>query len=132
MDNGLLIAGLIFVLVMLAGFLAFYYSNLYKKRKGISERIRKEAAPEKDEGPSEDSKWKGILLRSVRQFGEVLKPKQETDVSQTRKKLVRAGYQGENGTVVLFGSKAFAALLLLTLAVIIKLAILKALPAQHF
>ena len=45
MDNGLLIAGLIFVLVMLAGFLAFYYSNLYKKRKDISERIRKEATP---------------------------------------------------------------------------------------
>ena len=132
MDNGLLIAGLIFVLVMLAGFLAFYYSNLYKKRKGISERIRKEAAPEKEEGSSGDSKWKVFLLGSLREFGEVLRPKQETDASQTRNKLVRAGYQGENGPVVLFGSKAFAALLLLTLSVTIKFTILKALPTQHF
>jgi tight adherence protein C len=132
MDNGLLIAVLIFVLVMLAGFLAFYYSNLYEKRKGISERIRKEAAPEKNEGSSGDSKWKGFLLQSVSGFGKVFRPKQETDVSRTRKKLVKAGYQGENGTVVLFGSKAFSALFLLTLSVIIKLTALKALPVQHF
>ncbi len=132
MDSGLLIAGLIFVLVMLAGFLAFYYSNLYKKKKGISERIRKETAPEKDEGSTGDSKWKGLLLGSLSGFGELFKPKQETDASRTRKKLVRAGYQAENGAVVLFGSKAFAALLLLTLCVIIRLAVLKALPAQQF
>ena len=132
MDNGLLIAGLIFVLVMLAGFLAFYYSNLYKKRKDISERIRKEATPEKDDGSPGESKWKGALLGSLRGFGEVFKPKQENDVSRTRIKLVRAGYPGENSSVVLFGSKAFAALFLLTLSVIIRLTVLKALPAQHF
>jgi tight adherence protein C len=131
MDNGLLIAGLIFVLVMLAGFLTFYYSNLYKKRKDISERIRKEAAPEGEDSKGE-KKWKGFLLGSLSGFGEVFKPKQESDVSLTRKKLVRAGYQGENSHVVLFGSKAFAALLLLTLFVIIRLTALKALPAQQF
>ena len=132
MDNGLLIASLIFVIVMLAGFLAFYYSNLHEKRKGISERIRKEATPEKDEGSSGDSKWKGFLLGSLSGFGEVFRPKQDTDVSRTRKKLMRAGYQGENSPMVLFGSKAFAALFLLTLSVILKLTALKALPAQHF
>jgi tight adherence protein C len=131
MDNGLLIAGLIFVLVMLAGFLAFYYSNLYKKRKDISERIRKEAAPE-DEDSSRENKWKGFLLGSLRGFGDVFKPKQESDVSVTRKKLVRAGYTGENSYVVFFGSKAFAALFLLTLFVIIRLTALKTLPAQQF
>jgi tight adherence protein C len=132
MDNGLLIAGLIFVLVMLAGFLVFYYSNLHKKKKDISERIRKEAAPEKDDGSPGESTWKGFLLGSLSGFGEVFKPKQESDVSRTRKKLVRAGYQGENSPVVLFGLKAFAALLLLTLSVIIRLTALKALPAQQF
>ncbi len=132
MDNGLLIAGLIFVLVMLAGFLAIYFSNLYKKRKGISERIRKEATPETEEGSSANSKWKEFILGSLSGFGEVFRPKQGADVSRTRKKLMMAGYQGDNSHVVLFGSKAFAALFLLTLSVIIGLTVLKALPVQHF
>ena len=43
MDSTLLIAGSIFALVMLAGLLAIYYSDLFKKKKDIRERIRKEA-----------------------------------------------------------------------------------------
>jgi tight adherence protein C len=131
MDNGLLIAGLIFVLIMFVGFLAFNYSNLYKKKKDIRERIRKEA-PEKNDDSSGDRKWKGFLVRSIGRFGEVFRSKQEADVSQTRKKLVRAGYYGENSPVVLFGTKALAALLLLTLSVILKLTAFRALPARHF
>ncbi len=132
MNSGLLIAGLIFVLVMLAGFLAYYYSNLYKKKKGISARIQQVAAPEKDAGSSHDSKLKGFLLRSVSEFGKALKPKEHADISRTRQKLVRAGYQRENSTVVFYGSKVFVALLLLTLSIMIKMVVIKAMPMQHF
>ncbi len=132
MNSGLLIAGLIFVLVMLAGFLVFYYSNLYQKKKGVSDRIRQVAAPEKDASAPRDSKWKGFLLRSVSEFGKALKPKEEAEISRTKQKLVRAGFQRENSTVVFFGSKVFAALLLLTLAVIMKLMVAKAMPVQQF
>ncbi len=131
MDSALLLAGLIFVLVMLAGYLAFYYSNLYEKKKGISERIRQVAEPEKGAGSPAISKWKGFLLRSVSGFGEAVRPKQEADISRTKKKLIQAGYQRENATVVFFGSKVFAAFLLLALFIIIKLMVLKALPTQH-
>ena len=49
MDSSLLIAGLIFVLVMLLGLLAFYLLETFKKEKGIKERIRKETVPENNE-----------------------------------------------------------------------------------
>ncbi|HEX9019942.1 MAG TPA: type II secretion system F family protein [Nitrospirota bacterium] len=132
MDSGLLISGLTFIFVMLAGFLAFNYSNLYQKKKDIMARIRKEAAREQDEASPAGREWKEIILRSISRFGEILKPKQETEVSQTRKKLVRAGYYGENGAVVFFGSKIFAALFLFLLALVLKLAVFKAMQAQLF
>ena len=132
MDSSLLIAGLTFILVLLAVLLAFYYSNLYKKKIDISERIRKEASPEQNEGVSGGGSGKGFLLRNVIKFGEAIRPKLETNVSQTRKKLIRAGYYGENDSVVLFGSKAVMAGLLLIIFVIIKFMALPILPAQKF
>jgi tight adherence protein C len=131
MDIGLLIAGLIFVLVILAGILAFYYSTLYKAKIDIRARIRKESTPEHEVSPGE-RKLTGFLLRMVSRFGEAIKPKGDTDISKTRKRLVRAGYYGENGPVVLFGSKTVMAALLLSIFLIIKFTTLTALPAQKF
>jgi tight adherence protein C len=132
MDNGLLIAGLTFVLVMLAGLLAFYYSNIYRAKIGVRERIRKEATPEHNEVSPEKRNLIGLLLRVVSRFGEAVKPKRDTDVSKTRKRLMKAGYYGENDPIVLFGSKAALAVLLLSVFVIIKFAALKTLPAEKF
>jgi hypothetical protein len=61
MDSTLLIAGSIFALVMLAGLLAIYYSDLFKKKKGIRERIRKEAVSALNEDGPEDSPWIALL-----------------------------------------------------------------------
>jgi tight adherence protein C len=132
MDSSILIAISTFVLVTLAGFLAFYYSNLYKKKLHIGERIRKEATPEKPEDVAENATGKGLLLRMVRRFGEAVRPKLQGDVSQTRKRLIRAGYYGENDPIILLGSKVALAGLLLSLFVIFKLIALPVLPAQKF
>jgi tight adherence protein C len=132
MDTGLLIAGLTFVLVILAGILAFYYANRYKAKIDIRARIRKESTPEQNEVSPGERKLTGFLLRMVSSFGEAVKPKGDTNISKTRKRLVRAGYYGENGPVVLFGSKTVMAALLLSIFLIIKFTTLTALPAQKF
>jgi tight adherence protein C len=132
MNSSLLIAGLTFVLVMLVGLLAFYYSSLYKAKLDVRDRIRKEATPENDEVSPGERNLGGFLLRSVSRVGEAIRPKLEANVSQTRIRLMRAGHYGENDSVVLFGSKAALAVLLLLIFVFIKFTTLKTLQAQQF
>ncbi len=132
MDGTLLIAGSIFVLVVLLGLLGFYYSALFEKKKGIRERIRKAAASAQNESSAGDAKWIKFLLRTAGRFGESLKPNSEGEMSKLRKKFLRAGYYEENGAVVYFGAKVFFALLFPALSLILKFMVLKALPAQQF
>lgn len=141
MDKGLLIPASIFVLVMLMGLLVFFFSEHYKKKKGLRERIKKEATPEQNESVSKphssftdgfmDRKLTGILLTMANRLGEFLRPKSEVAISQIRKRLLRAGYYGENNYIVLLGSRIIMAFLLVTIFTIIKITFLKALPAQQ-
>ena len=130
MNGGLLIAALAFVLVILAGVLLFFFTELYKKKKNLRERITKEATPEASESFSRDRQWMGILLRTINKLGESLKPKSEAAISQIRK-LVRAGYYGENNYVVLLGSRIVMAFFFIMIFMIIKITVLKTLPAQQ-
>ncbi len=129
MDSSLLIAVFLFALVMLLGFLAFYYTDLFQKRKGVRERIEKEVSPQNN---NDGAKANRLFLRTVRRVGEALKPAQGAEASKTRKRLVKAGYSGENDQVIFYGSKVFAAVLLALLFVFVKFAVLKALPVQQF
>lgn len=130
MDNNFLIAGLIFILIMLLGLLALYYANRYKSKKDIRERIL-ETTPGKDEGPSRNG-TQGVFLKTVSRFGGAISPSSDAAVSQTRKRLLIAGYYGNSDPLLFFGAKAFLALLFAAGSVIVKLAVLKALPAPYF
>ncbi len=133
MDNTFLIAGLIFVLVMLVGLLAFHYWGVYSTRKDIGERLRKEGSSrENNESLSSDPKWKLFFMRTVSKFGEAVGPKKEADVSRNRKTLLKAGFYGEKGPLVFFGSKVFMALFVSVITVVVKFTLLKTLPAQWF
>lgn len=132
MNSSLLIAGFIFALVMLLGFLAYYYSDLSRKKRSVRERIEKEVTPEKNEDSLEDRTPQGFLLRLVSRLGESLKPAKEADVTKARMRLIRAGFRGENGQVILYGFKAFMAVLLALFIVVLKFAVMKALPVQQF
>ena len=131
MNEGLLIPALIFVLVMLAGFLAFLFSENYKKKKSLRDRIKKESTPEENESVSRDRRLMGILLRTTNRLGEFLRPKSDAAISQIRKKLFRAGFYGENNYIVLLGSRIIMAFLLVTIFTTIKITVLKAMPAQQ-
>jgi len=131
MNEGLLIPALIFVLVMLAGFLAFLFSENYKKKNSLRDRIKKESTPEENESVSRDRRLMGILLRTTNRLGEFLRPKSDAAISQIRKKLFRAGFYGENNYIVLLGSRIIMAFLLVTIFTTIKITVLKAMPAQQ-
>ncbi len=132
MDSGILIAGLIFVLVILLGFLAFHYSDLSRIKKDVKERIEKEAAPQNLESPSAVRQPPGFLLRTTKRLAGFAQPKEEADLTRTKKRLVRAGYYGENDQVIFHGSKVFMAFFFAAISVILKFSVLKAMPAQHF
>lgn len=131
MNDGLLITSSIFVLVILLGFLVFFFSELFKKKKALRDRLKKETTPEQSESISKDGRWKGILLRTTSRLGESLKPKSETEISKIRKKLLRAGYYEEYNYIVLLGSKVVTAIILVTIFAIIKITFLKTLPPQQ-
>ena len=131
MDNTLLIAGSIFVLVMLLGLIIYYYSDLIKKKNVIRERIRKAAASQNGGDPGE-ALWITFFRKAAKRFGESFKPSSEGELSKLKKRFMRAGYREQNDTVVYFGAKAFFALLLPVLAVVLKLSFSRALPAQQF
>lgn len=131
MDRSILIAGSTFVLVILLALVGYYYANLYKKKTGARIRFRQEMDPEKGDGAAKEG-WKGFLRQAVSRIGESLRPKSDAELSRTRKRLVRAGYYGQNDPVIFFGSKVFMAILLFVLFIIIKFAFLKALPAEKF
>src|SRR5512143_2425762 len=131
MNDGLLITSSIFVLVILLGFLVFFFSELFKKKKALRDRLKKETTPEQSESISKDGRWKGILLRTTSRLGESLKPKSETERSKMKKKLLRAGYYEEYNYIVLLGSKVVTAIILVTIFAIIKITFLKTLPPQQ-
>ncbi len=131
MDKSILIAGLTFVLVTLLTLVAYYYSNLYKKRTGARIRFQQEMDPEKGDGAAKIG-WRGFLQQILGRFGEFVQPKSEADISRTKMRLVRAGYSGENVPIIFFGSKVSMALLFLMLFLVIKFSVLKALPVEQF
>ncbi len=131
MDKSKLIAGLTFVLVMLLSLVAYYYSNLYKKKTGVRVRLRQEMDPEKSDAAAKEG-WRRHLQQMLSRFGEFLRPKSDADISGTKKRLVRAGYHGENDLMIFFGSKVVMAILFFVLFLIIKFMVLKVLPAEKF
>ncbi len=131
MNGGLLIVALTFVFVILAGFLAFFFYETYNKKKTLRERIKNEATLGQSESVSTDHKWIEILVRMTNRLGEFLKPKSDAEISKFRIRLLRAGYYGENNYVVFFGSKIIMAFLFITIFAIIKITVLKIMPAQQ-
>lgn len=132
MESGLLIAASTFVLVMLVGFLLFFYLTYFKKKLFIGERIRKEAAAGREEGAAEEGIGKKVVLRTVRRIGEAVQPKLDTNASKTRLRLLRAGYSGEYDPMTFFGTKAMLAVFLLLCFAVSMIAALPALPARKF
>jgi tight adherence protein C len=132
MDGIVLIAISTFVLVVLAGLVIVHYSKLYQKKIDVGERIRKEATPEQPDDVAKQATGKGLLLKLVSRFGESVRPKLDTNVSNTKKRLIRAGYYRENDPVILYGSKVAIAGLFLLFFLIVKFIALPVLPAQKF
>lgn len=131
MDNSLLIACLVFILVLQLGLLALYYGEIRKKVKSIKERIRKETVPDrKNQAGEETGTPHRALLRMVSCLGRLVQTEKQEDLSRIRKRLVKAGYHGDAALKLFFGSKVFFALALASLPVTLKFTVLPLTAAQ--
>ena len=120
MDSALVIAGFVFVQVMLLILGLTYYVDYRKKHSNLARRIKKEKATlgptvSTTDVPSGLNALKKEVMRIISSLGDRFKPKSEKELSSARKNLLKAGYRSENAPVVFFGIKSFLAILMLIL-----------------
>ena len=125
-----LIAILVFVAVILFGVGIFTWRDHRIKHSQRLDRISGKSM-ESSEGGADgktSSPIAGIknnLLKIFGSLGERLKPKNKEGLSLMRKNLLMAGYRGQGGPVILFGSKVFLAMLLPVIFLAVKLLLIK-------
>jgi tight adherence protein C len=111
----------------------YFYIGYRKEHLRLLERVKKQ---------TEETTWsqdkldvlgtiKKDLLRMVGSLGDRIKPKDEGELSHLRKTFLRAGYRGENLTVIFFGVKALLAIFLAAGFFVSRFFILKTLAPLH-
>lgn len=130
----ILIAALVFVsVVLLLTGMAYYASFVMQRRKLISkiqhadEEFLRTTTP--DEGENTVKEW---FLTAISSLGAYLKPKKQDEISNIRKKFLKAGLRNHNAPLVFFGFKAFLAIVLVSGVFLLKILVIKAIPNHIF
>jgi tight adherence protein C len=131
----LLISILIFIAITLFGLGIFFYVEYRKERWELMKRMKQmEEGIYPEEKTNVFSSIKSSLLKTAGSLGGLVKPKSEGELSDLRKKFLKAGYRSENAPVIFFGIKTFLAALLPAIFFLIKFSIIKtiAIAPLHF
>lgn len=130
MNYAFLIAVLVFVVIILFAIGIFLWREYHVKHSRLLDRIEGKSSKSSEEeadnkAPSPLANIKTNLLKIFGALGKRLKPKNKEGFSPMRKNLLMAGYRGQKGPVVFFGSKIFLAILLPAIFLVIKLTLIK-------
>lgn len=137
----LLISILIFICIISFIFGIYSYVSYQKGRRKLIEKIQHMGKNPDTERSNRDLTNSNFfvnnfvtkyLLKILHSLGNLIKPKNQVEISHLRKIFLRAGYRSKNATVIFFGVKIFLAILLPTGFSLLKLFIIKVLPAIHF
>jgi len=123
-----LICAVIILLCLGGYFYAGYRRNtreLAKRLKQVREEPRQEGVPGFFE--TVKNRWTGF----IESLGNLVKPKKEGEISHLRKKFLMAGYREENMLIIFSGFKAFLALLLAIVFLVIRFNFLKTMPSTQ-
>ncbi len=128
----ILIVGLIFICVLLIGAGISFYAEQRRERRTLVKRIQgtgEEADPGKGSVWEEmKSHWLGLFTS----LGLLVKPKNDMDISGSRREFLMAGYREENAPVIFWGAKVLLAVLTAVIFISMKLLIVKPMPSLSF
>lgn len=130
-NSEILIAGLLFVCILLAGIGVYLYTEQYRERRTLVKRIQRT-------GDGADSEERNILQEMKKHWlgfftslGHFVKPKNDQEISGSRKEFLMAGYRGEKAPLIFWGAKVLLAILTAVIFISIRLLITKPIPSLY-
>jgi tight adherence protein C len=127
----ILIIGLIFICILLTGLGIYLYTEQRRERRTLVERIQRTgdgADPEERDILEEmKSHWLGFFTS----LGRLVRPKNDREMSGSRKEFLMAGYREENAPVIFWGAKVLLAILTAVIFISIRLLIAKPMPSLY-
>ncbi len=121
MDITLLIPIIIFVGMLFLIVIIFFSIKASRERRELIKRIK----PEKVGFGSEKSKNTGFFTEIASLIGNIVKPRQKKDISDTQKNLTSLGYRSKRATTTFFGIQFLLIILLPIVFLFLKLFIFK-------
>ncbi len=119
----ILIVSLIFICVLLISAGIYLYAEQRRERRTLVERIQRtgDGADREERNILEEMKshWFGFFTS----LGRLVKPKNDTEISGSRKQFLMAGYREENAPVMFWGAKVLLAVLTAAIFISIQLLI---------
>ncbi len=131
-----LISVLVFTGIILSTLVILYYLKNLEERRNLIQKIKakyKELNPDETEDffvP--EGRVKKYFLHVVNYLGNLVKPKNEKELSSRRKALLKCGYRRENTLIIFFGFKLFFAILMAASFLFFKLMVMKPMPQIYF
>jgi tight adherence protein C len=130
-NSEILIVGLIFICILLTGFGIYLYTEQRRERRTLVERIQRagDGADPEERNILEEMKshWLGFFIS----LGHLVKPKNDREISGSRKEFLMAGYREENAPVIFWGAKVLLAILTAVIFISIRLLIARPMPPLH-
>ena len=104
---------------MLAVIGVYLYIRHLRERHDVVEKIKRDGSRQVAKeskilsGSGAAISWiKQYMTKTMSRLGNVMKPKNEGDMSSMQKTLLRGGYRSRNAAIIFFGTKGFFAILL--------------------
>ncbi len=128
-NSEILIIGLIFICTLLVGVAIYLYTEQHRERREVVKRIQRAGNRVDPEERNILQEMKRHWLGFFTSLGLLVKPKNDTEISGSRKEFLMAGYRGENAPVIFWGAKVLLAVLTALIFISIRLLIVKPMPS---
>ena len=126
-----LIIGLIFICILLTGLGIYLYTEQRRERRTLVERIQRTGDEANREERNVLEEMKSHWLGFFTSLGRLVRPKNDREMSGSRKEFLMAGYREENAPVIFWGAKVLLAILTAVIFISIRLLIAKPMPSLY-
>lgn len=127
----ILIVGLIFICILLIGVSIYLYIEQRKDRRTLVKRIQRTGDGAGSEEKNILKEMKSHWLDFFTTLGRLVKPKNDREISGSRKEFLMAGYREENAPVIFWGAKILLAVLTAVIFISIRLLVARPMPSLN-
>jgi len=127
----ILIIGLIFICISLIGIAVYLYTEQCRERRILVKRIQMSGDGTESEEKSILDEMKRHWLVFFTSLGHLVNPKNDKEISGSRKEFLVAGYRGENASVIFWAAKVLLAVFTAVIFISIRLLVAKPMPSLY-